>query len=73
MQRIFDNIVLPFVLGMWEFRSSVTTSYYPGDWDETEMNDPFFDEAIEDDEARQEVYDRGRDFAHRMTFRLFDV
>jgi hypothetical protein len=40
-----------FLLGVWEFRRNVTTSF-----DDKEIN----------------VYDRGREFAHRITFRFFE-
>jgi hypothetical protein len=40
-----------FLLGMWEFRSNVTTHF---------------------DEPEIEIYDSGRDFAHRITFRKFE-
>jgi len=40
-----------FLLGVWEFRSSVTTHY---------------------DYPLIETYDRGRDLAHRLTFRHWD-
>jgi hypothetical protein len=43
--------VIAFLLGMWEFRSDLTTN--PGD------------DLIE-------VYDLGREWAHRITFRRFE-
>lgn len=47
-----------FIMGMKEFRSDFT------------MN--FEDENGDDLYGIQEYYDRGRDFAHKMTFRKFD-
>jgi hypothetical protein len=45
--------VWAFGLGMWEFRSDWTWSFYGN----PELED---------------MYDQGRDFAHRITFRWFD-
>jgi hypothetical protein len=44
--------IYAFLLGIWEFRSQVTTSF---------------------DYPMIEVYDSGRDLAHRLTFRHFDT
>lgn len=41
-----------FLLGMWEFRSDLTTHFGP--------------DLIE-------IYDLGRDWAHRLTFRRFET
>lgn len=46
------NLVKAYLLGMYEFRLSMTTGY-------------------EDDRLR-ETYDKGRDMAHRLTFRYYD-
>ena len=45
-----------FMLGMYEFRRSMTTSF-----------------VGQSDEYRKYLsYDKGRDFAHRCTFRIYE-
>lgn len=48
-----------FLLGMWEFRSMSTWA------DPQRGKDRFYTEL-------DETYDRGREFAHVVTFRVFD-
>ncbi|QXN71160.1 hypothetical protein RCDURKIN_104 [Rhodobacter phage RcDurkin] len=52
MQQVLLHLKA-FFLGMFEFRTSWTTSY--------------------DDYDLMETYDRGRELAHRLTFRRFEV
>lgn len=51
MSDTWFNRVLAFLLGVWEFRSSLTSSQS--------------DDLIE-------IYDRGRELAHKLTLRRFE-
>lgn len=46
------DMIHAFLLGIWEFRSSLTTSF--------------------EDYNLLLAYDRGRELAHRLTFRVWD-
>lgn len=53
--------LIAFLRGIWEFRSSFT-------WGDSEEARDFWDGYTPLDDA----YDRGREFAHRVTFRKFE-